>query len=100
MNIIWAVVAEIFESKMGLNSIPITQAHRLGRKMISRTNPRPILLTLRCKEDKRLIFTNGTKLAEARMYINNDLNKEQRQAEKKLHDIQMRLTQHPNFQGS
>ena len=93
-----AVEAEIFESKMGMNSIPITQAHRLGRKMISRTNPRPILLTLRCKEDKRLIFTNRTKLAGTRMYI-NDLSKEQRQAEKKLRDIQKKLTQNPDFQG-
>ena len=91
------LVGEFLSTKMELTSVNITQARRLGRIARGANKPRPILMTLGSQMDKATVTANRAKLSGTRVYINNDLTKEQRLAERKLRETKRKLSQHPDF---
>ena len=93
------LLSEFLCTKMKLTSVNITQARRLGKKARENNKPRPILMTLGSHLDKTTVTANRSKLSGTRVYINNDLTKEQRQTERKLRETKKKLTQHPDFRG-
>ena len=93
------LLSEFLCTKMELTSVNITQARRLGKKARENNKPRPILMTLGSHLDKTTVTANRAKLSGTRVYINNDLTKEQRQTERKLRETKKKLTQHPDFRG-
>lgn len=93
------VVHKFLEAKMGLNSVTVGQARRLGRKHIPMSKSRPILVTFQSQTDRSLVLSKRSVLAGSKVFINNDLTKEQMLAEKQLREVKKKLLQHPEYQG-
>ena len=96
---ILTLVGKFLSTKMELTSVNITQACRLRRIARGANKPRPILMTLGSWMDKATVTATQAKLSGTRVYINNDLTKEQRLAERKLRETKRKLSQHPTFRG-
>ena len=86
-----------FEDKLNISPPPITYTKRLGRKNEESVYPRPLLVAFKTLEDKKLVMKRTKILAGTRIYINNDLTKEQMAQERKLRGKRRQLKSHPSF---
>ena len=97
------VINEFLESKMKITSVKAAQARRLGRRNPhqSQATPksRPILAIFQNINEKRAVIAKRAALAGTRVFLKDDLTKEQLQAERQLLNTRKKLLQHPNFQG-
>ena len=93
------IVSEFLNSRMGITSIKISQARRLGRSQLSTHKPRPILATFHSHSDKSQVLSKRASLAGSKIFINHDLTKEQMEEEKKLREAKKKLALNPQFQG-
>ena len=97
------VINEFLESKMKITSVKAVQARRLGRRNPhqSQATPksRPILAIFQNVNEKRAVIAKRAALAGTRVFLKDDLTKEQLQAERQLLNTRKKLLQHPNFQG-
>ena len=91
------VVTTFLSDDLGLTDIAIVKTRRLGKKQAQRA--RPILLTLDSSTTKGIILAKRVALAGSKIYINPDLTKEQRQAEKRLRDLKKQLIQLPEYRN-
>ena len=86
-----------FEDKLNISPPPITYTKRLGRKNEESVYSRPLLVAFKTLEDKKLVMKRKKILAGTRIYINNDLTKEQMAQERKLREKRRQLKSHPSF---
>ena len=94
------MVKDLLRSKMNLDNICLVKAHRIGkRRTVSQTKNRPILVTFQSKSDKGAVLLKQTSLAGTKIYINNDLTREQLQTEKQLRDRKKKMIKHPEFKN-
>ena len=80
------IVKEFLEFRMGITSVKIAQACRLGRRQPSTQKSRPILATFHSQSNKSQVLSKRASLAGIKVFINNDLTKEQMQEEKRLRE--------------
>ncbi|CAL8091301.1 unnamed protein product [Orchesella dallaii] len=78
--------AEGVFTKLGLKNIGIDDISRLGKDKKANGNPRPLLVKLVRKMDKRAIMSEKKKLGKEKIYINDDVSPAVRANEKKLRD--------------
>ncbi len=91
-------VQELLRDKLDLEDIAVASAKRLGRpKERHQKSPRSVLVELENRNDKQKILQRRIQLAGTRIYINNDLTREQQEAEKKLRDMRNKLRKLPEF---
>ena len=69
----------------------------MGRKNEESAYPRPLLVAFQTLEGKKLVMKRKKILAGTRVYINNDLIKEQMAQERKLREKNRQLRSHPSF---
>ena len=91
------IVQELFSSTLELPDIEVLRAIRLGKYRAEHRNPRPIRVFLSSARDKSAIMKNKKKLASTKIFINNDLTKEQSEREKKLRTVRKRMSQDPKY---
>ena len=92
-----AVINNFLENKLEITSIKAVKARRLGRRSTSTARVRPILTTFQSTYEKAAVFAKRSRLSGTKIYIKNDLTKEQVQMEKRLYNIRKELLQHPDF---
>ena len=93
------VVNNFLETKIELSSINIVKARRLGKRQAAPSKPRPILVTFHLHKEKGSVLAKKSSLAGTKVFINNDLTREQMQAEKQLRETKKKILQHPDYKG-
>ena len=93
-----STVRELLRTKLDLEDVDITVAKHLGRKVSNRPgNSRLILVKFPSLETKARVMKCHSKLAGTRVFINNDLTKDQKAKEKHLRDLKRKLQSLPNY---
>ena len=93
------LINEFLESKLKITSIKAVQARRLGRRKQLESKLRPILTIFLSLNDKRTVIAKRTSLAGTKVFLKDDLTKEQLQVERQLQETRKKLLQHPDFRG-
>ena len=78
------VVNNFLETKVELSSMNMVKAQRLGKRQAVPSKPMPILVTFHSHKEKGSVLAKKSSLAGTKVFINNDLTREQMQAEKQL----------------
>ena len=89
----------LFSSTLELPDIKVLRAMRLGKYRAEHRNPRPMRVFLSSARDKGAVMKNKKKLASTKIFINNDLTKEQSEREKKLRTVRKRMSLDPKYNG-
>ena len=92
-------VSDLFNTKHGQPDVHIASARRLGKFEQNRDNPRPVSVSLVPSSDKATVMKNKKNLASTKIFINNDLTKEQARENKRLWDIKKRMLQDESYHG-
>ena len=92
-------VSDLFNTKLGQPDVHIASARRLGKLEQNRGKPRPVLVSLVSSFDKATVMKNKKNLAGTKIFINNDLTKEQAREDKRLRDIKKRMMQDESYHG-
>ena len=89
-------VSTFLDQKLGLTEMNVSEVKRLGKKMASRRS-RPILVSLDSMQCKQQIMQRRSKLVGSKIYLNNDLTKEQQSEERRLRLLRKQLAEVPDF---
>ena len=93
-----STVKELLRTKLDLEDVDISVAKRLGRKVSNHSgNSRLILVKFPSLATKARVMKCRSKLAGTRVFINNDLTKDQKAKEKHLRDLKRKLQSLPNY---
>ena len=80
------MIMSFFEEKLNISPPPITYTKRLVRKNEESVYSRLLLVAFNTLEGKKLVMKKKKLLAGTRVYINNDLTKEQMAQERKIRE--------------
>jgi len=80
-----ASASKLFE-KLGLKDVMIDDTWRLGKQQKSPKGPRPLLVKFVKGTDKKKVMKEKAKLKGEKIFINNDLSKEEQAIEKNLRE--------------
>jgi hypothetical protein len=89
------IVSEFLNSKMGISTVKISHARRLGRRQQPSHRSRPILASFHSYSDNSQVLSKRATLTGSKIFINHDLTKEQMEEEKRLRETK----KNPQFQG-
>ena len=89
-------VSTFLDQKLGLTEMNVSEVKRLGKRMASRKS-RPILVSLDSMQCKQQIMQRRSKLVGSKIYLNNDLTKEQQSEERRLRLLRKQLAEVPDF---
>ena len=92
------LVSDLFENRLSLSNVSVHKVTRLGKKNGERKSPpRPVLVTFESIEDKRKVLSAKSKLSGSKVFINNDMTKDQQNTERELRKKKQFLIKHPQY---
>ena len=90
-------VMDLFKSRLNLKDVKFQSAKRIGKMSRQRKSPCPVLVTFESIEDKRKVLYSKSKLAGSKIFISNDLTKDQQNTERELRKKKQFLISHPQY---
>ena len=91
------LVSDLFENRLSLSNVSVHKVTRLGKKNGERKSPRPVLVTFESIEDKRKVLSAKSKLSGSKVFINNNMTKDQQNIERELRKKNQFLIKHPQY---
>ena len=91
------LVSDLFENRLSLSNVSVHKVTRLGKKNGEIKSSRPVLVTFESIEDKRKVLSAKSKLSGSKVFINNDMTKDQQNIERELRKKKEFLIKHPQY---